>query len=115
MNGHELANKKKLILNFFLANSLDIVISTIALSTNDFQKIGPFASTTIAGNEFYKAIILKLAVTALIIGGLAISSKNKKAHFVFEKTIKIGTNILLIILISNTVQVLPIMIENLSR
>lgn len=67
-------NEKRLITAFFLGNAIDSTSTSILLTQEGWQELNQFVVNKIAMGEFHDVIILKLAVTAILIGTFALAT-----------------------------------------
>jgi hypothetical protein len=100
-------NGKRLITSFFLANLFDIVITTVFLSQDGWRELNSLAQNKIVMGEFYELIILKTALTAVLIGGYALASTlNSRLAYPLEQAVRIGSIVVWSVQIWNTINVI---------
>lgn len=83
--------EKGLITSFFLANSLDTVVSSYFVLGEGWREGGPLAALKIEEGNFHEALILKTAFSAVLIGSYALAAKlNSRWEFPTRKALEIG-------------------------
>ena len=100
-------NAKRLITSFFVANVVDSLITAYFLSQEGWQELNLFAVGKISRGEFYQVLILKIAVTAILIGAYAIAkSLNSRLEYPLERSVQIGTALVWIVQVWNAFNVI---------
>jgi hypothetical protein len=67
-------DEKRLITAFFLGNAIDSTSTSILLTQKGWQELNQFVVNKIAMGEFHDVLILKLALTAVLIGTFALAT-----------------------------------------
>lgn len=98
--------EKKLMTYFFLVQAADLAITLRALQIPGFSELNSFAAEMLHNGEEMNLILLKMAATLFLISAYAFA-KDTDSRFSFstEKALQIGTGLMGIVLMSNTVQV----------
>ena len=102
--------EKRLITIFFLGNMIDASSTAYLLAQDGWQELNVFANGKIVQGEFTELIILKLAVTAVLIGSYALAkSTGSRLKFPLEKSLSIGTYAIWGVLAWNALNVIATM------
>jgi hypothetical protein len=84
--------EKRLINSFALANLSDMVVTGVGLSLPGIREKGIQAEDMFAQGQVSEMLIIKVAVTAFMIGIYALAAhRNSRYHPAIEKALKIGT------------------------
>jgi len=99
---------------FLAANLVDSAVTWAALNSDrGFEEVGILGSR-MAENDLSTAIVVKMAVTALIIGSFALAKSDRSIHrhkqgpvdfeYVYTKTMSVGTAIVFLVVVLNVLQ-----------
>ena len=92
---------------FFLGNFVDSTSTPIILTQNGWSEMNSLASEKFVNGEMYEVIMLKMLLTATLIGTYALAKGiNSKWEYPLEKTIRIGNFVIWGVLIWNAANVL---------
>ncbi len=84
-------DQKRLITSFFLANAVDATITSLLLTQQGWQELNRLAYESIAQDGIQEILILKLAVTAVMIGSYALAHCiNSRLEYPLEKALQWG-------------------------
>ncbi len=100
-------NAKRLITSFFIANAVDSLITFYFLNQEGWQELNLVAVGKISRGEFYEVLILKTAVTAILIGTYALAKTiNSRLEYPLERSVQIGTMLIWIVQVWNAFNVI---------
>ncbi len=82
---------KQLIVSFFLANLVDAISTSLLLTQEGWQELNGLALQKIQMGELHELIIIKLALTAVLIGSYALArSLNSRLEYPLEQSLRLG-------------------------
>jgi hypothetical protein len=84
-------DQKRLITSFFLANAVDATITSMLLTQQGWQELNRLAFDSIAQDGIQEVLILKLALTAVLIGSYALAHCiSSRLEYPLEKALQWG-------------------------
>ena len=92
---------------FFVGNMVDSTSTPILLTQEGWSEMNSLASTKFAGGEMYEVIMIKMLLTATLIGTYALAKGiNSKWEYPIGKALRIGNIVIWGVLVWNAVNVL---------
>jgi hypothetical protein len=92
---------------FFLGNFVDSTSTPIILTQDGWSEMNSFASAKFGNGEMYEVIMIKMLLTATLIGTYALAKGiNSKLEYPLEKTLRIGNIVIWCVLVWNAANLL---------
>ncbi len=99
--------EKQLITSFFVANLIDTLASTYFLAQDGWRELNRLAFDKIAMGEIHELIIIKLTVTAVLIGAYALAkATDSRLEYPLEISLRLGSLVVWSVQIWNAANIL---------